>query len=97
MIVMGALAARLRGWKPAGQFKLGAWGTPVNVVALAYGLGAILDMSWPRAPTAPWYVNYAMGATWLAIIGIGGLYMLLARPYHAGNAPAGDAWTLATI
>jgi len=92
MIVLGALGARLRGWKPGGQFKLGAWGTPVNVVALAYGLGAILDMLWPRAPTAPWYVNYAMGATWLAIICIGGLYMLLARPYDAGNAPSGDAW-----
>ena len=93
MIVLGALAARLRGWKPAGQFNLGAWGLPVNVVALVYGLGAILDMLWPRASTSPWYVNYAMSATWLAIIGIGGFYMLLARPYNVGDAPAGDAST----
>jgi amino acid transporter len=91
MIVLGALAARLRGWTPAGQFTLGRWGLPVNVVALAYGLGAILDMAWPRTPAAPWYMNYAMSVTWLAIIGIGGLYMLLARPYDRGDAPAGDA------
>jgi len=91
MIVLGALAARLRGWMPAGQFKLGAWGLPVNVVALAYGLGAILDMAWPRTPNAPWYLNYAMSVTWLAIIGLGALYMLAGRPYDRGDAPAGDA------
>jgi hypothetical protein len=38
-----------------------------------------------------------MGLTWLAIIGIGALYMLLARPYDAGTAPAGDAWKLAKV
>jgi amino acid transporter len=95
MIVLAALIARFRGWKPAGQFRLGAWGTAINVVALAYGVGAILDMVWPRTPDAPWFLNYAMGLTWLAIIGIGALYMLVARPYDAGTAPAGDAWKLA--
>jgi amino acid transporter len=95
MIVLGALLARLRGWRPAGQFRLGSWGLPINVVALIYGVGALIDMLWPRTPTAPWYVNYSMGVTWLAIIGIGALYMLLARPYDVGTAPAGDAWKLA--
>jgi amino acid transporter len=94
MIVLGALLARVRGWKPAGQFRLGAWAWPVNIVALAYGVGALIDMLWPRTPTAPWYINYAMGVTWLAIIGLGTLYMLLARPYDTGTAPAGDAWKL---
>jgi amino acid transporter len=94
MIVLGALAARLRGWKPAGQFQLGAWGLPVNAIALAYGLGAILDMAWPRTPGAPWYMNYAMSVTWLAIIGLGALYMLAGRPYDRGDAPAGDAMRL---
>jgi len=95
MIVLGALVARLRGWKPAGQFKLGRWGMPVNAVALAYGLGAIVDMAWPRAPGAPWYINWSMSVTWLAIVGVGALYMVLARPYDSGTAPAGDAWKLA--
>jgi amino acid transporter len=94
MIVVGALAARLRGWKPGGQFTLGAWGLPVNVVALCYGVGAIIDMIWPRTPAAPWYINYAMSVTWLAITGIGALYMVFAHPYDHGTAPAGDAWKL---
>jgi hypothetical protein len=89
------LVARARGWNPAGQFRLGAWAWPVNIVALVYGVGALIDMLWPRTPTAPWYIDYAMGVTWLAIVGIGALYMLLARPYDRGIAPAGDAWKLA--
>jgi amino acid transporter len=95
MIVLGALVARARGWMPAGQFRLGAWAWPMNIVALAYGIGALIDMLWPRTPAAPWYVNYSMGLTWLVLIGIGALYMVLARPYDAGSAPAGDAWKLA--
>lgn len=94
MIVLGALAARLRGWIPAGQFRLGRWAYAVNIVALVYGLAAILDMAWPRSPDQPWFVNYSMSVTWLAIIGVGALYMVLARPHDRGNAPAGDAWTL---
>ena len=94
MIVLGALVARIQGWRPAGQFQLGFWGMPVNLFALIYGVGAIVDMVWPRTPTAPWYINYSMGVTWLGIIGIGAVYMVLARPYDHGTAPAGDARTL---
>jgi hypothetical protein len=35
MTVVGALIARLRGWRPAG-FSLGRWAYPVYFVALAY-------------------------------------------------------------
>jgi amino acid transporter len=94
MIVLGALAARLRGWMPGGKFRLGAWAYPVNIVALIYGVGAILDMAWPRTPGQPWYMNYSMSVTWLGIAGIGVLYMLIGRPYDRGTAPAGDAWNL---
>jgi NhaP-type Na+/H+ or K+/H+ antiporter len=94
MIVLGALLARLRGWKPGGRFRLGAWGAGVNVIALAYGVGAIVDMAWPRSPDQPWYMNWSMSLTWIAIIGFGALYMLLARPFDHGEAPAGDAWKL---
>ncbi|MBU6442309.1 MAG: amino acid permease [Alphaproteobacteria bacterium] len=95
MIVLGALTARLRGWKPGGRFTLGRWGLAVNLIALVYGIGAIIDMLWPRTPAAPWYLNYAMSITWLGIVGIGALYMVLGRPYDHGTAPAGDAWKLA--
>ncbi len=95
MIVLGALAARLRGWAPAGQFRLGSWGIVVNVAALLYGVGAIVDMLWPRTPNVPWYLDYSMSVTWLAIVGVGALYMLLLRPYDRGTSPAGDAWKMA--
>lgn len=94
MIVLGAMVARVQGWRPAGQFQLGFWGMPVNLLALIYGVGAIVDMLWPRTPGAPWYIDYSMGVTWLGIIGIGVVYMVLARPYDHGTAPAGDARTL---
>ncbi|HEX4532976.1 MAG TPA: amino acid permease [Rhizomicrobium sp.] len=94
MIVVGALAARLRGWRPAGRFRLGAWAMPVNIVALLYGIGAIVDMAWPRKPDQPWYMNYSMSVTWLGIVIVGALYMLVGKPYDHGNAPAGDAWKL---
>ena len=94
MIVLGALAARMRGWVPAGKFRLGAWAYPVNIIALIYGVGAIVDMAWPRTPDQPWYMNYSMSVTWLGIAGIGVLYMLIGRPYDRGAAPAGDAWKL---
>jgi amino acid transporter len=94
MIVLAALLARARGWRSTGQFGLGAWAWPINIVALMYGVGALIDMLWPRTPAAPWYVNYAMGITWLAVIGIGAAYMFLGRPYDAGSAPSGDARTV---
>jgi amino acid transporter len=94
MIVMAALVARGRGWKPAGAFTLGVWGWPVNLAALAYGLSAIVNMSWPRSPTEPWFTNYGVIATSLGIIALGLIYMLVGRPYDHGTAPAGDAHRL---
>ena len=91
MIVLAALVARVRGWRPSGAFTLGPWGWLVNVLALTYGVGAIVNMSWPRSPLAPWYVNYAMSVTTAAVVVCGGFYMLLAKPYAKGNAPSGDA------
>ena len=91
MIVFAAVVARVRGWRPGGPFTLGAWGWPVNLAALAYGLAAIVNMAWPRSPETPWYSNYAMIVTSLAVLLLGAMYMVLARPYDRGNAPAGDA------
>lgn len=82
MVVLAAIIARLRGWKPAGSFTLGAWGWPVNVAAFVYGTGAIINMVWPRAPDAPWFVNYSMIFTTAVICVVGGAYMILAKPYE---------------
>jgi amino acid transporter len=94
MLVLGALIARLKGWKPAGPFTLGRWGFGINVVALIYGVSAIIDMVWPRSPNDPWYSNYGMIVTAMGVIVIGLLYMFSARPYDHGDAPAGDAHLL---
>jgi amino acid transporter len=97
MIVLGALLARVKGWRPAGLFTLGAWGVPINLLALAYGVAAIVNILWPRPQSAadPWYAVYGMSATTAGVVLIGAAYMVLAKPYARGNAPAGDAHLLA--
>jgi amino acid transporter len=97
MIVLGALIARMKGWRPAGPFSLGVWGVPINLLALAYGVGAIVNILWPRPQSAadPWYAVYGMAATTAGVVLIGAAYMALAKPYAHGNAPAGDAHLLA--
>lgn len=94
MIVVAALVARTRGWRPGGTFTLGAWGWPVNIAALAYGLSAIINMSWPRSPGDPWFSNYGVLVTAFGVIALGCLYMLVWRPYDRGHAPSGDAHRL---
>src|SRR5207248_10793759 len=91
LVVLAALLARTRGWKPAGAFTLGSWGLPVNVVALLYGVGAIVNLAWPRTPGTPWYDNYIVIVSALAVAAVGVIYMILLRPHEKGEAPAGDA------
>src|SRR5205823_5709428 len=69
LVVLAALIARTRGWNPAGAFTLGGWGLPVNIIALAYGVGAIVNLSWPRTPGAAWYDNYIVIVSALAVGG----------------------------
>src|SRR4029077_6982227 len=91
MVVLGARSARSQGWKPAGPFTLGRWGWPINVLALGYGIFAIINMLWPRSPQDPWYSNYGMMVTTAGVLVLGTLYMVLFKPYDRGTAPAGDA------
>ena len=96
MIVLGALIARAKGWRPSGPFTLGGWDWLVNLLALAYGVGAIINILWPRpqTPVDLWYVVYGMLVTTAGVLLMGALYMTLARPYEHGQAPAGDAHRL---
>lgn len=91
MIVAAALFARAKGWRPSGPYRLGCWGIPVNVAALLFGVAAIVDMLWPRMPQQPWFSNYGMLIGTAAIAGSGLAYMLAAKPYDHGAAPAADA------
>jgi urea carboxylase system permease len=46
--------ARLRGWpRVKAPFSLGRWGMPLNVLALLYGGGMLVNIAWPRAATNP--------------------------------------------
>jgi urea carboxylase system permease len=48
------MRARLRGWpKVAAPFSLGRWGIPLNVLALAWGGGMLINFAWPRVATNP--------------------------------------------
>jgi urea carboxylase system permease len=43
------LGARLRGWpKESTPFKLGSWGTIVNILALVWGISMEINFLWPR-------------------------------------------------
>jgi amino acid transporter len=96
LIVIAAAIARAKGWRPNGQFTLGAWGLWVNLAALIYGLCAIVNMIWPRSPDAPWYVNYAMILTTLIVMGAGFVYMLLGKPYESRRRRSGAAGVIET-
>ncbi len=97
MVVVAALYARIRGWRPGGAFSLGAWGLPVNIVALVYGVGALADIVWPRSPGQAWYVDYGEIAMMAAVVAAGLIYMVAARPHESGDAPAADAWLLGRV
>lgn len=91
MVVLAALRARLKGWKPAGKYRLGRWGLPVNVGALVYGLAAIVNLSWPREPYQPWYDDYIILLMSVTIIALGIVYLALTRAHTNSDAPHNDA------
>ena len=48
---LAVLFARFRGWPTeATPFKLGGWGTIVNVLALVWGVSMLINFLWPRRP-----------------------------------------------
>ncbi|MFJ6418688.1 APC family permease [Paeniglutamicibacter sp. NPDC091659] len=91
MVILAALRARLKGWKPAGKFQLGGWGIPVNVLALFWGILGMLNMVWPRTPEAGWFANYIVLISSLVVLAVGGLYLAIRKPHLLGDAPAADA------
>jgi len=91
-LLVAALIARAKGWKPRGAFRLGIWAWPVNLAGLTYGVLAIINMTWPRSPQDPWYSNYGMIVVWAAVFVIGLFYAAVFRPYDHGDAPEGDAY-----
>jgi urea carboxylase system permease len=51
---LALLRARLRGWpRTKAPFSLGRWGLPLNLLALAWGGGMLLNFAWPRPQSNP--------------------------------------------
>jgi hypothetical protein len=90
-VVLAALRQRLKGWRPAGVWNLGRWGTAVNVVALAYGIFAMVLLLQPADAEA--FLDRWIVAVGISIVGGSGLlYLLLGRPDgRSGDFPEGDA------
>jgi amino acid transporter len=83
LTVAGALAARLRGWKPSGAFRLGAWGVPVTVGAALYLIAMLANIVWPSSLSSGRAIfNYGWVTLLVMafIVGIGALYDAVARP-----------------
>ena len=75
---------------PAGErFSLGRWGLPVNLLATAWGLFVVVNMSWPRAevygddPVG----RYAAAIATAALVAIGSAYYLSVGRLRIGVLP----------
>jgi amino acid transporter len=80
-VVLASLIARSRGWRPQGAFTLGSWGLPVNVLALVYGVSAIVILSIKTPATGPGFLNrWLVPISLLVVAAVGLVYMLIARP-----------------
>lgn len=91
MVVLAALRARIKGWVPSGPFTLGRWGWSVNIAALAWGVGAVVNMMWPRNPGAAWYDNYLVFLAAVSVFAVGGIYMVISRRAEQSSGPYSDA------
>ncbi len=94
-VVLAALRQRAKGWRPAGLWNLGRWGTAVNVVALAYGVFAIILLLQPADADA--FLDRWIVLIGLCVVGGTGLiYLFLARPdRHSDGIPERDARAVA--
>lgn len=91
MVVLASLRARILGWKPNGAFQLGAWGIPVNIAALIWGVLGMVNMAWPRTPEDGWFSNHVVLISAVTVVVIGLAYMAWKKPHLKGDAPAADA------
>jgi len=82
LTVIGVIIARVRGWIPAGKFRLGKWAWPVTIIAGVYLLAMLVNVVAPTGLTSPrgyfnldWITLLVMFV--VAVIGV--VLFLLAR------------------
>ncbi|TMD42162.1 MAG: amino acid permease [Chloroflexi bacterium] len=67
---IAVLGARMRGWPTdKAPFKLGSWGTVVNVLAIAWGGSMLVNFLWPRVTSNPNISALPNYPSWLGFIG----------------------------
>jgi len=106
LVTLPMLIARLRGrWPgkdtPREGFSLGRWGLPVNILAVLWGAGMAINLSWPRSevynPTPPFHWFLQWGAVLfvglVALVGFGYYWIVLRHKTgvladHAAEVPA---------
>jgi amino acid transporter len=91
MVVLAALRQRFKGWRPGGPWSLGRAGLIVNVLALVYGVAAMVLLAIPGDPSLGFVERWIVLIGLAVVLVIGGGYMVLARPYGNSGAPEGDA------
>jgi amino acid transporter len=83
LTVLGAIIARLRGWKPSGAYTLGKWGMPVAVVGASYLLLMLVNIVFPSSLSsgrALFNYGWVTFVIMVLIVLIGALYEVIARP-----------------
>jgi amino acid transporter len=83
-VVLASLIARSRGWKPSGPFTLGRAGWAVNLIALAWGIFAIvvLCIKTPHAEGASFVDRWLVPISLVCVGVVGALYYLIFRPTY---------------
>jgi amino acid transporter len=86
MTVIGSMIARTRGWQPEGTFRLARWAWPVSIVAAGYLALMLINVLVPTGLNSPrgalFNLDWITLVVMLAIVLVGAVYFLLARPDH---------------
>jgi Amino acid permease len=106
------LRARLRGWpRVKAPFSLGGWALPLNLLALSWGGGMLVNFAWPRVATNPrptelpgtlnfhWHWLNAKPVLWTTAITIslvGALYFVLVQRRKPAHLQAPEGEVFAT-
>ncbi len=93
MVTGPLLKQRLQGqWPPAdlkagGYFSMGRWGMFVNIVAVLWGAGMVLNLAWPREAVygTPWYNTWGAFVYIAVILGVGLCWYALKGRHHIGT------------
>jgi amino acid transporter len=90
MVALAAFSARMGGWVPSGPFRMGAAGWLINLLAIVYGVVAILNIMWPRpaSPTEPLWWTFLIPLSLIAILVVGVLQLGNVRALNNAQQPA---------